>query len=234
MLDFKFHFRAAFAVLAFATAQASATSIPILNASFEADTTYGVSGGQNKYTVGSPANWSAVGTSGYWHPSDYHYGGGMGTKPAPNVPDGVNVGFIFGGGSLSQTLGATLTSNTSYTLSLAVGHRIGLGQPSYLIELLAGGKVIASFANPIHPSSGKFGLATLNYESSAHEDYVGRALGIRLSSLSSAVEFDKIALNAVSAVPEAQTYAMLLTGLGLLGFVRRRGARGKANACARV
>ncbi|MDC8756516.1 PEP-CTERM sorting domain-containing protein [Janthinobacterium sp. hw3] len=123
-------------------------------------------------------------------------------------------------------------SNTNYTLSLAVGQRLASSPPNCLIELLAGGKVIASFANPIQLSPGKFGLATLNYESSAHEDYVGRVLGIRLRALNEAVEFDKIALSTVSAVPEAQTYAMLLAGLGLLGFVRRRGSRGKANAGA--
>lgn len=147
---------------------------------------------------------------------------------------------------LSQTLTATLQLNTQYTLTAAVGNiasGTGLGAsagfgfadlsgfPGYRVELLAGGQVIAADNNSLTIGEGRFATSTVQLTVGGSHALAGQALGIRLINLNATgnvnergreVDFDAVSLIA-SAVPEPESWAMLLAGLGLmLGAVRRR------------
>ena len=90
--------------------------------------------------------------------------------------------------------------------------------------LAGGGTVYQSFL--IDKSTGSSG--GLDFTSYAFSSSFNNLVSVRFSSSGSAIpEFngfsvDNINATAVTAVPEAETYAMLLAGLGMMGFVARR------------
>jgi hypothetical protein len=63
--------------------------------------------------------------------------------------------------------------------------------------------------------------STVNYTALAGNAHLGQALTIRLTSNGTQVNFDNVRLD-VSPVPEPETYALMLAGLGLVGFAARR------------
>jgi len=90
--------------------------------------------------------------------------------------------------------------------------------------LAGGGTVYQSFL--IDKSTGANG--SLNFTSYAFSSGFNNLVSVRFSSSGSDLpEFngfsvDNINATAVTAVPEAETYAMLLAGLGMMGVVARR------------
>jgi hypothetical protein len=52
--------------------------------------------------------------------------------------------------------------------------------------------------------------------------FSGNDLSITLNSSGEWVFLSEVQFNTVSAVPEPETYAMFLAGLGLMGFIARR------------
>jgi len=90
--------------------------------------------------------------------------------------------------------------------------------------LAGGGTVVQSFQ--IDKSTG--GNGGLNFTSYAFSPSFNNLVSVRFSSSGSDLpEYDGFSLDninatAVTAVPEAETYAMLLAGLGMMGFVARR------------
>ncbi len=48
------------------------------------------------------------------------------------------------------------------------------------------------------------------------------SLGFTLTSYGTSLNVDNLVLSPAAPVPEPQTYAMLLIGLGLIGFMARR------------
>jgi hypothetical protein len=207
---------------------ASASSITILNSSFELDTALPNSiGAADRWISGSIIDWSVTGDTGAWHPSSFEYPGGGNTNiPAGNVPDGVNVAYS-NGGLIAQTLGTALTNNTAYTLGVYVGHRADGYWNHYTIELLAGGNVIASATDPVDPGAGNFGLATVSYAAGTADPNAGGLLGIEFLIDGVQVNFDDVTLEATSrgqAVPEPASLALLGIGLAGLGLARRRKA----------
>jgi hypothetical protein len=74
---------------------------------------------------------------------------------------------------------------------------------------------------------GSFDLAANNTGladtwSQATFSFTGTALSFDFSASSNFVGFDNIAANNITAVPEPESYAMLLAGLSIMGFVARR------------
>ena len=67
---------------------------------------------------------------------------------------------------------------------------------------------------------GIFG-GNLNY-SERYIDGNGNTYDTNISAHDGSYVFDPVAASSLSAVPEPETYAMLLAGLGLLGFIARR------------
>ena len=145
---------------------------------------------------------------------------------------------------IQQTLAAALQANTHYELSVEVGN-IASGTdtsgtffdlsefPGYRIDLLAGGTVIASDTNSLTISEGQFATANVSFTSGATHAQLGQNLAIRLVNLNVIppgftqmtspdleVDFDRVALQATSAVPEPGSLTLL--SLLVLGWSVQR------------
>ncbi len=198
--------------------QVRAASIFIANHSFEAPIITDPSG----FTTVSSAtsnNWTFAGgmNQGFLDPGiaetatpgNHFYG------LSPTLPNGNQVAWS-NGGTISQTLSATLQANTKYTLGAFVGRRFSESFPGYYIKLYAGGNLLAS-NNSVNPAAGTFAPVTVSYTSGSSGSLLGQALEIRLTSLSgSQTNFDLITLDA-SPIPEPSAMLGLL-GFGLLGI----------------
>jgi hypothetical protein len=194
---------------------ALAASIPIANFSFESP-----SQGPGGYTVGSVTDWIATGISGVFYPT---------LSVLPQGPtNGLQVGFS-NGGSLSQTLSTVLTANTPYTLNVDLLNQTVAGQTnvSSTLELLAGGNVLArSIITGGTPGTNV--LQTVSFLSGASGPYLGQPLGITLISGGSQSDWDNVRL-VTTPVPEPSTYAMMLAGFGLIGFITYRRKNNSSN-----
>ncbi len=109
---------------------AAAIPVAVSNHSFELPT---IADGVINSTSGVTSwNYSGTGNPGIFNPSatQSHYTGAGDADPnggvLPNMA-GPSLGFMFPGngntGEFSQQLGAVLQANTSYTLTVAIGHR---------------------------------------------------------------------------------------------------------------
>ncbi|GEM_PF-447710 len=149
-------------------------------------------------TTGGPG-WSVTGTGGIWNPDA---GSGY---PGGATPEGLNAGWA-DGGSLRQSLSATLSANSQYVLSAQVGNPLGYGSGSgntYRIELRAGG-VLLDVQSGTAPGLGQWQGHSLTYNSGANPPQLGLSMGIRLVADGSAeVNFDTVTLTGISGdVPD--------------------------------
>lgn len=199
--------------------QVRAASIFIANHSFESPPITDPSG-FTTISSGTSNNWTFAGGSvqGFLNPGiaetatpgDHFYG------TSPTLPNGNQVAWS-NGGTISQTLSATLQANTKYTLGAFVGRRFGESFPGYNIQLLAGTTVLASSGSSVTPTAGTFAPVTVSYTSGSSGSLIGQALKISLTSSSgSQTNFDLITLDA-SPIPEPSAMLGLL-GFGLLGI----------------
>lgn len=151
-----------------------------------------------------------------------------GTGPTPPVagvyrpiatisipPEGENVAFT-NGPTIAQVLADVLSPYNTYALTVQVGERTDRPSTGYLVELLAGGVVLASDSG-VTAGPGSWLTSTVNYTSGASS---GGALEIRLSTLGgyapgTQVLFDEASLT--QAVPEPATFSLI--GFGLIGLV---------------
>lgn len=168
------------------------------------------------------------------------------------VPHGANVGvtFLLDPGAavpsgLQQTLGATLQTNTTYTLTVEVGNLAFVptpphnafnftGFPGYRVDLLAGGVVIASDNNTLLPGEGRFLTSTVQLSVGATHAQAGQLLGIRLVNLDGPngieVNFDDVRLDA-TPIPEPAAATLGAAGFALgLALWRRRANRAATRA----
>jgi hypothetical protein len=201
---------------------AHAQIIPVANASFEADV---VASGTIDYS--NLEDWTASG--------DSYYGA---TNPSPSLgayQNGSNVATVAvsggGLGSLQQTLSSTFQANTVYTLTVAEGNLDGFpsGTSNTYVSLLAGATSVAKSIPVFAPqySTSSFMDTSLIFDTSTDPSIVGQAITIQLDCDSTspyqiAADFDNVRLDAVSSTPEPSTYALLLSGMGVLLWVSRR------------
>ncbi|MDB9397251.1 PEP-CTERM sorting domain-containing protein [Microcystis aeruginosa] len=203
--------------------QVRAASIFIANNSFE-NPMITTPSGFNTVSSGTSNNWTFTGGTqqGFANPTIGQSSGNSWYGPSPSpgiIPNGNQVAWS-NGGTISQTLSATLQANTIYTLGAYVGNRLSLNFPGYDIGLYAGGTLLAS-DNSATPADGTFAPVTFSYTSGISVT-PGQALEIRLTSLSGfqgQTNFDNITLDAAS-IPEPSAILGLL-GFGLLGIASK-------------
>jgi len=202
-------------VLGFTTAPAFADNIAIQNASFENFNPLNLScGACGTYNLGPIPDWTITGgEAGSWQP---------GPASLTSVPDGTKVAYS-NGGTISQTLTASLLADTFYNLSVDVGHRLD-GPNGYattfIISLFAGDALLKSItgSNSVI-TMGTFATQSLDFTSNA--TVPSGNLAIVLSSVGPQSDFDNVRLTATS-VPEPGSLTLLAAGLGLALFVFRR------------
>ena len=201
--------------------QVKAALLTVANNSFETPVITAPSG-FNIVSSGTSNNWTFTGGTqqGFANPTIGHNAGSSWYGPSPSpgiIPDGNQIAWS-NGGTISQTLSATLQANTVYTLGAFVGNRLSLNFPGYNIGLYAGGNLLASNSG-VTPADGTFAPVTVSYTSGISVT-PGQALEIRLTSLTgfnAQTNFDNITLDAAS-IPEPSAILGLL-GFGLLGLV---------------
>jgi hypothetical protein len=194
--------------------------ITVMNPSFETKNTLNLScGACGSYNLGPIPDWMITdGVAGSWQPGPASY----------NLPleNGSTVAYS-NGGMISQTLAATLTADTTYTLSVDVGHRLdgpnnGFAT-NYTIALYAGDMLLVSL--PPGTSNGSITAGTFADETisftSGDSVTPGENLRIVLSSTGAQTAFDDVKLTA-STVPEPTSLALIAGALGVMFLALRR------------
>jgi hypothetical protein len=191
---------------------AFADTIPVANASFEITNPLTITCGAGcAYNNGPIPGWTiSGGEQGSWQPSSAYF-----SSP---VPDG-NIVAYSNGGTISQTLSTAPVIDTTYTLSVDVGHRLDGGVTNYAISLFSGSTFLSSItgSNGVIPI-GTFADETLTY---TFTGVPSGNLGIVLTSAGGQSDFDNVRLMA-TPTPEPGSLALLAVGLGLTVFVLRR------------
>jgi hypothetical protein len=195
-------------VLSSITSPAFADSVPIQNASFETTSSLIACGAGCFYNLGPIPDWTTTGVAGSWQPTS-----------AYSVPDGSFIAYS-NGGTISQTLAATVLPDATYTLSVDIGHRPDGLANNYMIALFAGNTLLGSESG----SNGTIPLGTFMDESFSYTSGAlppSGNLDIVLTSDGPQIDFDNVQLN-VAPVPEPGSLSLLAVGLGLAFFVLRR------------
>jgi choice-of-anchor C domain-containing protein len=196
------------ALFASSAASAAGNGNLISNGDFEAYTVGVASGGYTKVDAGSSAitGWTIGGVSVDLIKNSY--GSVSGTS--------VDMLGTPGPGSLSQLF--SYNANTTYTLSFDVSRNPNGSYTALSVDV-----------NGIHHEYVGTSLATTQSFSFTTGNSAGSQL-LQFSSVNgdgySGAVLDNVTLTA--AVPEPETYAMLLGGLGLMGFMARRRSGKKA------
>lgn len=144
-------------------------------------------------------------------------------RNAYNAIDGYSIDMLGtpGPGYLSQSFNvlAGQTYNLSFDMARNSGAAAGQGVSVNFGGVTGSFYSTAAASNTLYSNTLSFtaattGLATLSFASAAK-------VGTPFDNYSGAV-IDNVSV--MTAVPEPETYAMLLAGLGLMGFLRRRKA----------
>jgi len=175
-------------VLLASTASAQ-TALSIINPGFESDILAAGAATTDVFAAGWTCAAVPSGGCGAFHPQAAQFG---------SVPEGVNVAYS-NGGTISQVLAATLSSNTLYTLTVKVGKRLDLNFPGYVIQLMAGNTVLAQDNSTVSPASGAFLSSTITYQSPVSGPLLGQNLKIVLLANGIQGIFDAVSLSTSQA-----------------------------------
>jgi len=156
-------------------AQEAATVIPILNPQFQLDTLACSPGSNCNYP--NISGWTVGPQTGILKASAVQYPG--------TSSSGIYVAYIGGSqatGSISQTLGATVQANTTYTVTVRIGARNDEVFTGYVAVLAAGNVTLASGDSSI-PLGGKFVNEVFMYNSGPTPPQLGQPLQIFIQSM---------------------------------------------------
>ena len=206
---------------ALAAGPLKADSIAIQNASFETTNALtGACGAGCGYNYGPIPDWTINGTAGSFQPNSTYF---------TSVPNGKTVAFISNmGGTISQTLTVSLLPDTTYTLSVDVGHR-PLETAGFSISLDAGStnlNTITGSNSTITP--GTFANETLTYTTGS--TVLPGDLTIILGSGGFQSNFDNVRLTTNSpsgSVPVPEPSGLLLLCMGLFSLALFLGFSGR-------
>jgi hypothetical protein len=203
-------------VLGCVAAPAWADVVPVNNPSFEMTSALNLSGPTyGKWNKGPITSWTLTGEGGSWQPDT------VAARSYSSVPAGMTVAYS-NGGTIYQDLSASLLSNTTYTLSVDVGHRLDGLETNYTLAIYAGGNLLIKSADTSNGAIpiGTFADETVTFTSGANVA-PGQKLRIVLTSTGQQTDFDDVSLTA-SAIPEPASLSLLAAGCGLMLFVFRR------------
>ncbi len=166
-------------------AAVAAVDVPIANPGFEADPLF--PGGIRNTITGWRT--SPGGGDGIFRPTAIHYPGG--------IPEGRNVAYVnLSGNSVRQFLTTPLRSNTTYVLSVAVGRRNDEAFAGYIVQLRAGGTVLAEDRSSLRPARGTWVRTAVRYTSGDSGPELGAPLEIWLLSPGVQANYDDVRLTA--------------------------------------
>jgi RHS repeat-associated protein len=170
-------------------ASIAATTTAIQNASFETYNTLNQSSSSGLWNTGPIPNWTLSGTGGSFQPSAAIY---------TSLPAGPTVAYN-DGGTISQTLtGIGLQPNTTYTLSVYIGHRLDGYITNYTLSLQAGSTVLQSISGSNSTiTAGMFANIVLTYTTGS--TVAPGDLTVVLTSTGSQIDFDGVQLTGAVA-----------------------------------
>lgn len=190
----KFHFMLSIAAVLLlvaiqpGTAEASTVSVPVTNADFEADQLPFPGADQPTIT-----GWdtSPGGGDGIFRPTAGDYPGG--------IPSGENVAYVnLPGNRVAQVLTTVLEANTRYVLEVEVGWNENDPFAGYVVQLRAGGVVLAQDASSQTPAQGSFVTSTVVFTAGLGHPQLGQPLEIRLLAPGVQANFDDVRLTATA------------------------------------
>lgn len=197
------------ALLTLATAGAHASTELITNGSFEADVI-----ADNTYvTWGNLTGWT---------------GGDHGIELRNNVVGAAYDGHNFveldttANSSMSQTV--QTNAGEHYQLSFAYSPRQSVGVASNGIDVYWNNELIGTYSAKGGPNGNIWSTEVIDLTGRAGTSVLTFKAGGTSDSLGGSVD----AVSLTSAVPEPETYAMLLAGLGMMGMVARRRQGGRS------
>lgn len=166
-------------------AAANHQEVPIVNPSFEVDP---LAPGADQPTI---TGWdtTAGGGDGIFRPTLSDYPGG--------APDGLNVAYVnLSGNRVRQVLTTTLEAGTRYVLEVEVGWNNNDPFVGYLVQLRAGGDILAEDDSTQSPVQGTFVTSTVELIVDHGHPQLGEPLEIWLLSPGIQANFDDVRLTA--------------------------------------